>query len=87
MNIQRHYFKRFPIELDHDVDPDPEHLKAVDDNAPDPEVSAPDESTMSPEEYSKAMKLFQSRQEAVEFRKKVSRSSSSFITRSGEASA
>ncbi|KAF9033390.1 hypothetical protein BJ165DRAFT_1323395, partial [Panaeolus papilionaceus] len=35
--IQRKYFKRFPPNIPHDVDPSPEHLASVDDNEPDPD--------------------------------------------------
>jgi len=72
MDIQRHYFKRFPIELPHNVDPDPEALKQVDDSAPDPEVVIPDETKMSAEEYASEKKKFEKHQEYLDFRKKVS---------------
>ncbi|KAF8958798.1 hypothetical protein BDZ97DRAFT_1596211, partial [Flammula alnicola] len=36
--IQRHYFKRYPIDLPHDEEPAAGSLDAVDDDAPDPET-------------------------------------------------
>lgn len=35
--IQRRYFKRFPIDLPHEEEPTDEFIKAVDDDAADPE--------------------------------------------------
>ncbi|PPQ83739.1 hypothetical protein CVT26_005017 [Gymnopilus dilepis] len=40
-DIIRRYFKRFPPELPHDQEPSADHLAAVDDSAPDPEVEGP----------------------------------------------
>jgi len=72
MDIQRRFFKRFPVDLDDSTEPDPESLKEVDDSAPDPETSFPDESLLSPEEYAVASEAFTKRRQAVEFRKAVS---------------
>ncbi|KAF8163969.1 hypothetical protein BJ912DRAFT_838852, partial [Pholiota molesta] len=36
-DIQRRYFKRYPISLSHTVEPSAESLAQVDDNAPDEE--------------------------------------------------
>lgn len=38
-DIQRRYFKRFPVTLLHSEEPSEEYLAAVDDDAPDPELS------------------------------------------------
>ena len=40
-NIQRRYFKRFPITLSHSEEPTKEFFDAVDDDAPDPELKPP----------------------------------------------
>jgi hypothetical protein len=37
-DIQRRYFKRYPLTLPHDQEPTAEWLATVDDDAPDPEV-------------------------------------------------
>ena len=49
--IQRHYFKRYPVELPHTLEPSPEFLAAVDDDAPDDEIPVPDQDQMSEEDY------------------------------------
>jgi len=72
-DIQRRYFKRFPIEHEHNVDPTPEFLASVDDDEADAEVEAPDPSSMSPEEFKIAEELFAERHKLVVFRKQVSR--------------
>ena len=72
-DIQRRYFKRFPIEHQHNVDPMPEFLASVDDDEADTEFVAPDSNSMSPEEFKKAEGVFQERQKLVTFRKQVSR--------------
>ncbi|KJA13088.1 hypothetical protein HYPSUDRAFT_120316, partial [Hypholoma sublateritium FD-334 SS-4] len=38
-DIQRRYFKRFPITLSHTEEPTAEFLATVDDDAPDPEMA------------------------------------------------
>ena len=71
-DIQRRYFKRFPIEHEHNVDPSPEFLESVDDNEADTEVIAPDPSSMSSDEFENAEQAFQERQKLLSFRKEVS---------------
>jgi len=71
-DIQRCYFKRFPIEHEHNVDPTPEFLASVNDDEADAEVVAPDRSSMSPEEFKQADQAFKERQKLVTFRKEVS---------------
>lgn len=70
-DIQRRYFKRYPVDLDHNTEPAPEHLAAVDDNAADPEVPSPDQDAMPEDEYLKAKQSFDSRRKVIEFRKEV----------------
>ena len=72
-NIQRRYFKRYPIDLEHNVEPTLEFLDSIDDDEADPEVVAPDPDLLSPEEFKEAMDVFAVRQEQLVFRKKVSR--------------
>ncbi|KAM6489701.1 hypothetical protein JOM56_014724 [Amanita muscaria] len=64
-NIQRRYFKHYPIDLPHDEEPCPEHLERVDDSRPDPDVVIPDLDSMSEEEYAK----MKEQQEIILFRK------------------
>ena len=71
-NIQRQYFKRFPIDLPHDQEPAPEVVAAVDDDLPDKEVEAPDPSTMSEQEYASALETLETRRKLLIFRKAVS---------------
>lgn len=71
-NIQRRYFKRFPLDLPHDEDPKPEYLATVDDDGPDNEPEEPDEKSMSPEEYTEAVKKLDERRKLLSFRKAVS---------------
>ncbi|KAJ3492411.1 hypothetical protein NLJ89_g11248 [Agrocybe chaxingu] len=71
--IQRRYFKRFPVDLSHDIEPSAEHLAAVDDGAPEPEQEEPDEDKLSPEEYQEATKRLQARRELIVFQKGIKR--------------
>jgi len=70
--IQRRYFKRFPIELPHSVEPSQEFLAAVDDDAPDVEIPGPDQQNMSEEEYKAAIDRLLERRNLVAYRKAVS---------------
>jgi hypothetical protein len=70
-DIQRRYFKRFPIDAPHSEEPSPEHLAAVDDSEPDPEPPVPDKESLSPEEYEEQMKKLEARRTLVMLRKDV----------------
>ena len=70
--IQRRYFKRYPIDLPHTDEPTPEFLARVDDDAPDPEIREPDKDELSPEEYATAKEELEQRQRLISFRKAVS---------------
>jgi hypothetical protein len=70
--IQRQYFKRYPIDLPDDEEPDAEVLASIDDNAPDVEQEQPDEVQLGPEEYATAMSALKARRSAITFRKAVS---------------
>ncbi|KAF8971656.1 hypothetical protein BDZ97DRAFT_1650694 [Flammula alnicola] len=67
--IQRRYFKRYPVELPHDVEPSEEHLAAVDDDAIDADYKEPDAEKLSPEEYAEALVMLERRQKILEFRR------------------
>ena len=70
-NIQRQYLKRYPIDLPHDQEPAPEVLAAVDDDLQDPDVEAPDPSTMGEQEYAAALEVLETRRNLLTFRKSV----------------
>lgn len=69
--IQRQYFKRYPIELPHDQEPEEAFLQAVDDNVADPEPEEPKEDEMSASEYKAAVEKLKARKSSLEYRKKV----------------
>jgi hypothetical protein len=71
--IQRRYFKRYPVELPHTVEPSPEFLANVDDDAPEVEIPEPNEQNMSEEEYKVALDRLAERRKLVSYRKAVSR--------------
>ncbi|KAG6834688.1 hypothetical protein H0H93_008024, partial [Arthromyces matolae] len=66
-NIQRAFFKRFPLELDQE--PSQQEVDSVDDSAADPEPVIPDPDLLSEQEYEEAMTLFTRRQQLITFRK------------------
>jgi hypothetical protein len=70
-DIQRRYFKRFPLDVPHNEEPSPEHLVSVDDSEPDPEPQVPDKEILSPEEYNEQMEKLEARQKLVTLRKDV----------------
>lgn len=71
-DVQRRFFKRFPLDMPETEEPSEARLSAVDDDAPDPEPQTPDEVLLSPEEYEKAMGIFRARMTLVSYRRKVS---------------
>jgi hypothetical protein len=70
-DIQRRYFKRFPIDVPHGEEPSPEHLASVDDSEPDLEPPVPDKENLRPEEYEEQMKELEGRRILVTLRKDV----------------
>lgn len=70
--IQRKYFKRYPIDLPHQEEPSAEWLAAVDDDAPDPEQEAPDASTNDDEGLAAAVEKMVERTLLLSFRQAVS---------------
>ena len=69
--IQRKYFKRYPIDLPHDEEPSAEWLAAIDDNTPDMEQHEPDISPDGDEDDAAAKKIVERRSLLI-FRKAVS---------------
>ncbi|PPQ89016.1 hypothetical protein CVT25_005193 [Psilocybe cyanescens] len=68
-NIQRQYFKRYPIELPLNVEPTAEFLANVDDDAADVDIQEPDVDKLIPEEYREAVERMEARRAIVNFRK------------------
>jgi hypothetical protein len=71
LDVQRRYFKRFPLSLPHDVEPSKEALDTLDDNAPDPEIKEPNQKDMSDEDYKAAKNAFDHNCTLLRFRKEV----------------
>lgn len=78
-DIQRRYFKRFPITLSHSEDPSKEFLDAVDDDAPDPEMKPPDLDGLEPDARTHAVRMHEFRIAELKMRKEVSFFSLSFL--------
>lgn len=70
-DIQRRYFKRFPITLSHTQEPSQESLDAVDDHAPDPELSQPQVDGLSPEAAARAVRVYELQKAELKMRKDV----------------
>lgn len=71
-DIQRRYFKRFPITLSHSVEPSKESLDAVDDDAPDPELKPPELDGLEPAAQARAVRVHELRIAELKMRKDVS---------------
>ena len=72
-DIQRRYFKRYPINLPHHEEPSAEQLESINDDAPDDEPEYPSEEGLSPEEYAEALKAVEECRTLIKQRKAVSR--------------
>ncbi|PPQ84465.1 hypothetical protein CVT26_007395 [Gymnopilus dilepis] len=68
-DIQRRYFKRYPVDFPHDQEPTAEQLAAVDDDGPEPEIKEPDREAMDEQEYQDALDALEKRSEQIRFRK------------------
>ncbi|CAA7268132.1 unnamed protein product [Cyclocybe aegerita] len=68
-NIQRRYFKQYPVSLPHDEEPSEAHLAAVDDDAPDEDLPAPNEETLGAEEYTTAVRQMEEQTKTIISRK------------------
>jgi len=69
-DIQRRFFKRFPISLPSDEEPTDKALALVDDSALDPEYPAPDTS-LDDKAFVEAQAAFRERQERLKKEKEV----------------
>ncbi|KAF9472820.1 hypothetical protein BDN70DRAFT_937902 [Pholiota conissans] len=69
--IQRRYFKRFPIDLPHNEEPPAEVLASIDDDAaaPEPEIEEPDPKRLTVEEFAAALEMIEARKKLLRFRK------------------
>jgi hypothetical protein len=70
-NIQRRYFKRYPVDLSHDEEPSVEHLESLNDDTPDDEPEHPSEANLSPQEYAEALEAVEERRALINQRKAV----------------
>ena len=70
-DIQRRYFKRFPLTLSHTQEPSEEFLAAVDDDAPDDEMKPPDLEGLGPEASARAVRVHELRIAELKMRKDV----------------
>lgn len=70
-DIQRRYFKRFPVTLSHTQEPSEESLAAVDDDAPDPDLLPPQQGTLSDEAYARARRVYELQVAELKMRKAV----------------
>ena len=70
-DIQRRYFKRFPITLAHSTEPTEEHLASVDDDAPDPEMTPPRDEGLDPDAYARAKRVYEFQCSELKMRKAV----------------
>ncbi|KJA26036.1 hypothetical protein HYPSUDRAFT_133378, partial [Hypholoma sublateritium FD-334 SS-4] len=68
-DIQRRYFKRFPITLPHTEEPTEDFLAAVDDAAPDPELAAPSKDGTEPAAYARAQRVYELQSKELQMRK------------------
>lgn len=71
-DIQRRYFKRFPVTLSHSEEPTQESLDAVDDDAPDPEMKPPELDGLEPDARAHATRMYEFRIAELKMRKEVS---------------
>ena len=70
--IQCKYLKHFPIDLPDDEEPTEEWLASVNDEEQDPDEVPPDVESLSEEDYIAVMRVLESRQKLLAFRRAVS---------------
>lgn len=70
-DIQRRYFKRFPLTLQHTEEPTEEFLATVDDDAPDAELAAPRPRGVDPDADARAQRVYEFQCEELKMRKAV----------------
>lgn len=71
-DIQRRYFKRYPIDLPHNQEPSEEWLAQVDDDALDDELVAPNSYEMTHEDWLAATEKYDAQIRDIKARKDVS---------------
>lgn len=70
-DIQRRYFKRFPVTLSHTQEPTEEFLATVDDDAPDPEFGPPQPSGSDADADARALRVYEFQVAELKMRKDV----------------
>lgn len=70
-DIQRRYFKRFPLTLSHSEEPTKEFLDSVDDDAPDAELAPPVLDGLEPDASARAVRVYELRVAELKMRKEV----------------
>jgi hypothetical protein len=70
-DIQRRFFKRFPVGLPLNEEPSAEHLASVNDADADPDTEEPDETDLTPEAYAVARSKLEERAKLIISRKGV----------------
>lgn len=72
-DIQRRYFKRFPLTLAHNKDPTQEFLDSVDDDAPDTELihPGPKAAGVDDEAYTRTLRVYELQKTELKVRKDV----------------
>ena len=73
-DIQRRFFKRFPVSLPLNEEPSAEHLASVNDADADADVEEPDETDLTPGECAVARSKLEERAKLIILRKGVSAS-------------
>ncbi|KAF9471459.1 hypothetical protein BDN70DRAFT_819959 [Pholiota conissans] len=68
-DIQRRYFKRYPISLPHNKEPSAEWLSSVNDNAPENELLPPDSSQLDGKNLEDAEAAYNEQVKTLKFRK------------------
>ncbi len=74
-DIQRRYFKRFPVSIPFTEEPTEEYLASVDDNAPDADLIPPSNDLLSPEDFARAQHVYELQVKELKTRKAVRSSS------------
>ncbi|KAF8160583.1 hypothetical protein BJ912DRAFT_865516, partial [Pholiota molesta] len=70
-DIQRRYFKRYPITLAHDEEPSEDWLSQVDDNAPETDLDPPSAEGLDEEALEAAQKIYDDQIKLIKLRKEV----------------
>ncbi|KAF8201854.1 hypothetical protein BJ912DRAFT_843261, partial [Pholiota molesta] len=68
-DIQRRYFKRYPITLAHDEEPSEDWLSQVDDNAPETDLDPPSAEGLDEEALEAAQKIYDDQIKLIKLRK------------------